>query len=450
MLIRLFSSVTAFVFISLSLLQAQKLEEGVFVYDHSNQLIREFSKDSKFVVDHKSLKGFELFGARGLKANLKSRGIKFRDLDQENFLFSKFGTQYPSFESLQDELKKLNARYPELTQLFSIGKTVEGRDLWFMQISKHAHDSTPLPEVKYISSMHGDEITGRELMMKLIADILLAYGQDSKITELVNNTRIFIMPSMNPDGSFHIRRWNGNGADLNRNFPDFSTDDNQNIFGNREPETKAVMKFQAAHHIALSANFHGGAEVVNYMWDTLSDDHPLLPLLKEISLDYASKVSYLKNSTEFQDGITNGFAWYEVNGGMQDWSYFWHNDLQFTIELSGRKYPDYQLMDQYYRDNKDALLSFLSHVHQGAGFVSDRKNLKGTVTVLKDEGIEHEKKNLGSYSFSDSYFYKVLQPGKYQFLILAVGIPETEVNIEISAEKIYPRGNFAKIPNEVR
>ena len=50
----------------------------------------------------------------------------------------------------------------------------------------------------------------------------------------------------------------------------------------------------------------------------------------------------MRDSTEFPGGIVNGYDWYEVNGGMQDWSYYWHNDLQVTIELSNMKWHSLQ------------------------------------------------------------------------------------------------------------
>jgi predicted deacylase len=228
-----------------------------------------------------------------------------------------------------------------------------------IKISKDVGVDDSRPEFKFIANMHGDEIVGREMMVRLVKDLLAGYGKDPQITNLLDRVQIYIMPSMNPDGAFAAKRGNGKNVDLNRDFPDFSTRDNTEALEGRQPETQAVMKWQQSRNFVLSANFHGGAEVVNYPWDTIATKFEKEDYIKELSLEYAGLSLYIAASTAFKNGITNGYAWYEVNGGMQDWSIHWRKDLQITVEVSDDKWPAYTTVDYYYNQNKPALLKFI-------------------------------------------------------------------------------------------
>ena len=116
--------------------------------------------------------------------------------------------------------------YQDISRLYSIGKSVSGRDLWVFEISDNPGVHEPLrPEFKYIGNMHGNEAVGREMLLLLIKSLCESYGVDERITTLVNSTRIHIMPSMNPDGfenshekdrSSIMGRANDNNIDLNR------------------------------------------------------------------------------------------------------------------------------------------------------------------------------------------------------------------------------------------
>lgn len=110
-------------------------------------------------------------------------------------------TSYTHYEELQRLFHTLVEKYPHLARVFSIGKSVEGRDLLVLEISENVNHRSPgEPMVKYVANMHGDEAVGRQLLIILGQYLLDEYGKDKRITKLVNQTDIYLMPSMNPDG----------------------------------------------------------------------------------------------------------------------------------------------------------------------------------------------------------------------------------------------------------
>ncbi len=340
-------------------LNKHKTEENLYVTKNSRDIFSLIKSRLEFTIDHVTNEGFELYGPAGTGDFLRANQIPF---ENQKAISSLTASAYPSPEEIEAELKSLSQKYPHIGKLTSIGLSVKKRSLWVMKISKNVGTDDDRPEFKFMANMHGDEIVGRELMMRLIKDLLSQYGRDPQITNLIDRAQIYIIPSMNPDGAALRMRGNANNVDLNRNFPDFSTSDNKDTTLGREPETQAVMNWQSKHKFKLSANFHGGAEVVNYPWDTIDSDFPSLDYVKELSLEYAGLAPYINTSTVFQNGITNGFDWYEVNGGMQDWSIYYKKDMQLTVELSNQKWPDYSKIDYYYQQNKSAMLKFIERV----------------------------------------------------------------------------------------
>lgn len=160
--------------------------------------------------------------------------------------------KYYNYTELTDLLKSLAQKYPNIANLTSIGKSVENRELWVMRITKDPTVDVPgKPKFKYVGNMHGDETVSRQVLIYLVEYLLEKYGEDQRVTELVDSTDIYIMPSMNPDGfeksvegdctGKNGGRENAKNFDLNRSFPDQF----EEIHVNAEdiPEGAAVMKW---------------------------------------------------------------------------------------------------------------------------------------------------------------------------------------------------------------
>lgn len=195
-----------------------------------------------------------------------------------------FETAFPfkhlNYTQMVDFMKSLVEKHPNLSRMYSIGKTVEGRDLWVLEISDNPGVHEPgEPEFKYIANIHGNEPVGRVMLLALAQKLLEKYGKDEKITYLVDHVRIHLLPSMNPDGYersvmgdciSEMGRSNANDQDLNRNFPDqYMPHENSSV----QPETRAIMNWIAEYPFVLSASLHGGSLVANYPYDGNKNHH---------------------------------------------------------------------------------------------------------------------------------------------------------------------------------
>lgn len=119
--------------------------------------------------------------------------------DVEKFLTDQ--TFYHTEEQLAELFDNLVEKYPTLAKVHSLGKSVRGRDLTAIEISKNVGNRPLLvPMFKYIGNIHGDETVGRQMLIYLAEYLLDNYGNVPEITELVDNTDIYLIPSMNPDG----------------------------------------------------------------------------------------------------------------------------------------------------------------------------------------------------------------------------------------------------------
>jgi hypothetical protein len=421
-------------FISNLYAASPRIPYGVYIYDGSTQNLERAKEQKAFVIDHLSDSGFELYGEEA----------EIQQFIDKNQLFALPLSQlerkvesYPSYQKITEELQNLAKNHPQFFKLMSIGKSVKGKELWVMKVSDSVELDEVEPEIKLVANMHGDEIVGRELMILFLKDLAQSYlKKDPRVTKLIQETELYVMPSLNPDGAELKRRGNASYVDLNRDFPDFTTSDNQNTWSKRAPETMSMMKFQAERNFILSANFHGGAVVVNYPWDTSEQSFPLEELVIDLSLSYAKENQEMYSSSAFSQGIVNGYDWYEVDGGMQDWSYYWHQDLQVTVELSDDKWPNYSYISSYYQKNKFSILSFLENVYSGVGFKFNSVKHSGQVEIID----LNREQSLGSYAFSRGEFYKVLPSSRYLLKIYnsnKILMEDLEVTVDEKVVKTF-------------
>ena len=244
-------------------------------------------------------------------------------------------SKYHHYDALTKILQDYSTRYPAITRLHSVGQSVQGRELWVIQITDNPDDLEPgEPLFKYVGNMHGNEPVGREILLYLVQYLCDNYGTNKRVTDLVDSTNIHILPSMNPDG-FELAaegecenlngRPNANHADLNRNFPDqFPGGSAANK--PMQPETKALIDWIESNPFVLSANLHGGSLVASYPFDDSRSHHngfdsktPDDEFFKKAAHVYSNNHRTMHKADQncgdrFPGGVTNGAQWYDVPG----------------------------------------------------------------------------------------------------------------------------------------
>lgn len=115
-------------------------------------------------------------------------------------------SKYHHYDDLSKFMHDMEKKYPEISKLHTIGKSVKNRDLLALQITDNVEGVEPgEPMFKYVGNMHGNEAVGREILIYLIQYLLENYEKDDRVTSLIKNTNIYIMPTMNPDGFENAR-----------------------------------------------------------------------------------------------------------------------------------------------------------------------------------------------------------------------------------------------------
>ncbi|ETE57388.1 putative carboxypeptidase X1, partial [Ophiophagus hannah] len=265
--------------------------------------------------------------------------------------------------------------------------------------------------------MHGNEALGRELVLNLMEYLCQEYKQGNpRVQRLVTETRIHLMPSMNPDGyetayklgselsGWAMGRWTYEGFDLNHNFADLNTElwdaEDAELVA---PETRAVISWMQRYPFVLSANLHGGELVVTYPFDmtrTYWKAQELTPTADDAVFRWLATVYATSNLVMVDDerrlchyedfmqegNIINGANWHTVPGSMNDFSYLHTNCFEVTIELSCDKFPHASELPQEWENNKESLLLYMEQ-----GIVRDKDTERGIAdAIISVDGINHD------------------------------------------------------------
>ncbi|XP_048865352.1 inactive carboxypeptidase-like protein X2 isoform X2 [Brienomyrus brachyistius] len=414
----------------------------------------------------------------------------------------KLDFKHHGYKEMRQLMKTVNEMCPDITRIYNIGKSYNGLKLYAIEITDNPgqHEQGE-PEFRYTAGSHGNEVLGRELLLLLMQFMCQEYLVGNlRVRHLVEETRIHLLPSVNPDGyekvfelgselgGWSLGRWTQDGLDIHHNFPDLNSVlweaesrkwVSRKVLNHHLPipewyysknhtvavETRALISWMEKIPFVLGGNLQGGELVVTFPYDKarsqwkVQEQSPTAddPVFRWLAFSYASthrlmtdagrRVCHTEDFAK-EEGTINGASWHTAPGSMNDFSYLHTDCFELSMYVGCDKFPHESELAAEWENNRESLLVFMEQVHRGIkGVVRDMQGrgiANGTISV---EGINHD-----IHTAADGDYWRLLNPGEYRVTVRAQGYNPAskvcEVGYDMGATQcdfVLSRTNLSRI-----
>lgn len=306
---------------------------------------------------------------------------------------------YHSFTQIENILQGIASNYSNITSLYSIGTSYEGRTIWCLEITDNPGVDEGEPGVLFMGLHHAREWPTVEINLHIANNLTSLYGINSTITNLVNNRRTWIVPCVNPDGYYYCHDlsndWRKNrhyfpqydtyGVDLNRNYNGSSNGDIWGAWGSiasgsvthspgdevycgpgpsSELEIQAIRNFFAGNDISASISWHTYQEELYWPWGYTSSNTPDNSYMSSVGTQIAQRITRQSGSGTYTPKQAYGL--YPTVGDNIDWEYGYSHyvlgrtTFAYTIEACSDFHPSASYLNQICKENCDGGLYLLS------------------------------------------------------------------------------------------
>jgi carboxypeptidase T len=311
---------------------------------------------------------------------------------------------YYNYQNMTYLFFNLVANNSEIMLLESLGTTYEGREIWMVKLSDNVNENEEEPGIFLMGAHHGNEKPSYEVLIYFIKymtknyykentdddkdgllneDIIDGFDNDGdglidedpsedRVREIINNTQIFLIPMVNPDGVEYGEKGSRKnrvpnhgpfgfkkeitsyGVNLNRNYGYdwiyyYLFPFNYNLFSElldrssnyrgpnpfSENETKAIRSFVENHKINISLSYHTYSEIMFYPWYHTSKPTPDENLFISIGENMSRINKYpLLTGKKYIIPRYGGTL-----GTVENWLYGKYKIIAFTIELCKTRAP---------------------------------------------------------------------------------------------------------------
>ncbi|WP_116244986.1 M14 family metallopeptidase [Nocardiopsis sp. FIRDI 009] len=304
---------------------------------------------------------------------------------------------YTTYPELRDVVDRVTAQNPGIAAQSVYGYSHQGRELIAVKISDNVGVDEDEPEVLFTHSQHAREHLTVEMAVYLMELFTGEYGSDARITDLVNDREIWILPNVNPDGAEYDmagsswRYWRKNrqpnpgssyiGTDLNRNWDynwgccggssgSTSSSTYRGAYPESAPEVSAVADFVRGRvvggeqQITSAIDFHTYSELIlwpfGYTYDEVTNG-----MNRDEYDTHEALGTYMAQANGYTPQQSSDL--YVTDGTINDWLWGDQRIVNFTYEMypssywGGGFYPPSSVIDRETARNREAVLRLLDY-----------------------------------------------------------------------------------------
>ncbi len=236
-------------------------------------------------------------------------------------------------------LTDLATAYPDLTEMISLGDSVQGRPLWALHITG---PEGVKPGVIYHGGEHGNEQAPASVVAYVANHLLTNYATDPQVAWLVDHVDWYLLPIMNPDGYVSYDRMNAHGVDLNRNWagPGAGQDPWGGAFPFSEPETGALRDFFLSHPtVRVHLDLHGYVPWIIWPWAHIPDHCADHAQFEAVGIELRDRIAASGGGT-YTIGTIYSVVPYPTSGTSANYSYGVLDLWAFGMEVVHADMPD--------------------------------------------------------------------------------------------------------------
>jgi hypothetical protein len=376
---------------------------------------------------------------------ITTENIEYKNIESVNL-------SYKSNIANEIFLKRIADEYSEFVSFHKLGKTHLNNNIIAINITNKKSNKNKF-NILFNCAHHANELISTEHCYDIIYDIIT---NNNEYTEILNHTDIWIVPIVNPDGSYlfwnksvEMGRKNGrfynekeenniyHGVDLNRNYsfkwnsghPTASSSNRYHQFyrGEKpfsEPESQAMSILAEQMRFLFSISFHSNASRILYPY-TIEN-------VKNTSPDYPKHFSHRLAKISKTYKATKNL--YPVDGTDQDYYYFKYGTIALLIESSHHN-PNYNLVKTITKHIRPVWQEMLNECLYGEKIflkIKDENNNNVEANIEITEFKYYNGEKFTSSPLTGLYQKMVLEKKEYNIIITHPHFETKKIKIQSS------------------